>query len=133
MYWDYGKRVDDFQRRMVRHTRIAIFIGGSMVHFVASSMLLAMQTSCAWPPCVDGIWFELFRGVMHLPLFVTPWLGLPPPNLDYVRDPALMPLLMLNAALATALYWGSWIAVRRGYAFGKARRYAKQRAARRAR
>lgn len=133
MYWDYGKKVDDMQRRMVRNTRIACFVGASLLHFVASAMLLALQTSCAYPRCVDGMAFETFRAVMHVPLFVTPWLGLPSPDLDFERDPMLAPWLVLNAVMAVALTWSVAMAGRRGYILWQKRRYEKRRAAQRAR
>ncbi len=133
MYWDYGKRVDDIQRRMVRNTRIACFVGASAIHIFASGMLLALQTSCAFPRCVEGTAFEMFRAMMHVPLFVTPWLGLPSPDLDFERDPLLFPFLVLNAVLAVGLYGGVGIAGRRSYQFWATRQYRKQRAAQRAR
>jgi hypothetical protein len=133
MYWDYGKKVDDLQRRMVRNTRIACFVGASLLHFVASAMLLALQTSCFYPRCVDSMAFEIFRAVMHVPLFITPWLGLPSPDLNYERDPMLALWLVLNAVLAMALYWGAVLAGRRGYVLWQAYRYEKRRAAQRAR
>jgi hypothetical protein len=133
MYTDYEKKVNDGRRRMRRNTRIAGFVGASLVHFVASTMLLALQTSCAYPRCVDGIAFEVFRAVMHVPLFVTPWLGLPPPDLDYIRDPMLSVLLIVNAVTAVALYWGLATVGRRGYRYWKARQWKKLVAAQRAR
>jgi hypothetical protein len=133
MYSDYGKKVDAMQRRMLRSTRIACFIGASLLHFVASTMLLALQTSCAYPRCVEGIPFEIFRAVMHVPLFVTPWLGLPSPDLDYVRDPMLILCLVLNAVMAVALYWGLGIAGYRVHRYRRARQWEKLRAAQRSR
>jgi len=134
MYSDYRTTVvDEMQRRMRRNTRIAAFVGASLLHVVASTMLLALQTSCAYPRCVDGITFETFRAVMHVPLFVTPWLGLPSPDLDYVRDPMLALWLVLNAIMAVALYWGLAIAGYRGYRCWRARQWEKLRAAQRAR
>ena len=125
MYSDYDKKVNDERRRMLRNTRIACFSGAAFLHFVASTMLLALQTSCTYPRCVDGIAFETFRAVMHVPLFVTPWLGLPSPDLDYVRDPKLFLFLALNAVTAVALCWGIAIAGYRGYRYWRARQWAK--------
>lgn len=133
MYSDYQAKLDDMRRRMLRNTRIAFFVGASLVHVVASTMLLGLQTSCAYPRCVEGIPFELFRAVMHVPLFVTPWLGLPSPDLDYVRDPMLTLWLVLNAVMAVALYWGLAIAGHRVYRYRRARQWEKLRAAQRSR
>lgn len=133
MYSDYEKKVNAMQRGMRRNTRIACFVGASLLHFVASTMLLALQTSCAYPRCVDGIAFELFRAIMHVPLFVTPWLGLPSHDLDYVRDPMLALFLVLNAVLAVALYWGVAIVGYRVYRYRRARQWKKLVAAQRAR
>jgi len=133
MYRDDGKKVDDTQQRMVRNTRIACFVGASLLHFVASTMLLALQTSCVYPRCVGGIPFEVFRAVMHVPLFITPWLGLPSPDLDYPRDPMLALWLVLNAVMAVALYWGLGIAGYRVYRYWRARQWEKLRAALRSR
>ncbi|PTR34819.1 hypothetical protein C8J98_10176 [Luteibacter sp. OK325] len=133
MYPDYEKKVDHMQRSMRRNTCIAGLVGASLLHFVASAMLLALQTSCAYPRCVDGIAFEIFRAVMHVPLFITPWLGLPSPDLDYVRDPMLIVWLALNAVMAVALYWTLAIAGYRVYRYRRARQWEKLRAAQRAR
>jgi hypothetical protein len=133
MYSDYEKKVNNSRRRLLRNTRIACFVGASLLHFVASTMLLAFQTSCAYPRCVDGIAFEVFRGVMHVPLFVTPWLGLPSPDLDYVPDPMLSVLLVVNAVTAVALYWGLATVGHRVYRYWRARQWEKLVAAQRAR
>jgi hypothetical protein len=124
---DYRDKVNDIERRMRRRTRLAFFIGASAVHVTATSMLFALQTSCAYPRCVGGIGFEVFRAVMHVPLFVTPWLGLPSPDVDFVRDPALLPLVTVNAALAVALYWAAAVAGYRGYRYGRDRQWEKLR------
>lgn len=133
MYQDYEKKAEDIRRRMVRHTRIACFVMSSVAHVFASLLLLALQTSCFVPRCVSGIGFEIFRSVMRVPLFVTPWLELPPPDLDYVRDWNLLPLLALNAALAVTLYWGLGAAAYRGYRCWRARQWEKLKAAHRGR
>jgi len=133
MYSDYRIKLDDMQRRALRNTRIAFFIGASLVHFVASTILLAMQTSCAYPRCVEGIPFEIFRAVMHVPLFITPWLGLPSPDLEFERDPMLACWLVLNAVAAIALYWGLAFAGHRVYRYRRARQWEKLRAAQRSR
>ncbi|HVI53839.1 MAG TPA: hypothetical protein VM621_02155 [Luteibacter sp.] len=133
MYPDHSKKAEHIRRRMVRNTRIAGFIGASLAHFAASALLLGLQTSCAVPPCVGGIRFEMFRAVMHVPLFITPWLGLPSPDHYYERDPMLGAWLLLNALLAVALYWAVGIAAHRGYRHWKARRWEKCLAAQRAR
>lgn len=133
MYSDYDKKIELMRRRSVRNTRIACFIGASLVHFAASAILLALQTSCAFPRCIEGIRFEIFRAVMHVPLFLTPWFSLPSPDLDYVRDPMLGVWLALNAVLAVALYWGVAIAVYRGYRYWRAWKWEQLKAAQRAR
>ena len=133
MYSDYRTKVNEIQCRMLRNTRIACFVGASLLHFVASTMLLALQTSCAYPRCVDGIAFEIFRAAMHVPLFSTPWLGLPSPDLDFVRDPILAVWLALNAVMAVALCWGTAIAGYRGFRYWRARQWEKLRAAQRER
>lgn len=125
MYSAYRKKVEQMQRSTVRNTRIACFIGASLLHFVASAILLALQTSCAFPRCVDGIRFEMFRTVMHVPLFITPWVNLPSPDLDYDRDPMLTVWLLLNAVLAVSLYRGVAFAGYRGYRCWRARRWDK--------
>jgi len=133
MYSDYQIDVEAMQRHTRRNTRIAGFVGASLLHVVASTMLLALQTSCAFPRCVEGIPFEIFRAVMHVPLFVTPWLGLPSPDVDYVRDPMLTLWLVLNATAAVALYWALGIAGYRVYRYRRARQWEKLRAAQRSR
>jgi len=133
MYSDYQINVEAMQRRMRRNTRIACFVSASLLHVVASTMLLALQTSCAFPRCVEGIPFEIFRAVMHVPLFITPWLGLPSPDVDYVRDPMLTLWLVLNAIAAVALYWALGIAGYRVYRYRRARQWENLRAAQRSR
>ena len=133
MYSEYDKRIEGMRRRSERNTRIACFVGASLLHFVASAVLLALQTSFAFPRCIEGVRFEVFRAVMHVPLFLTPWFSLPSPDLDYVRDPMLTVWLGLNAVLAVALYWGLAIAVRRGYRYWRARQWVRLKAAQRAR
>ena len=130
---DYRDKVNDTERRMRRRTRLAFFVGASILHVTATSILFALQTSCAYPRCVDGIGFEVFRAVMHVPLFVTPWLGLPSPDVDFGRDPPLLPLVMVNAALAVALYWGAAVAGYRGYRYWRARQWERLRTAHRGR
>jgi hypothetical protein len=129
----YQDKVNDIERRMRRRTRLAFFVGASVLHVTATSILFALQTSCAYPRCVDGIGFEVFRAVMHVPLFVTPWLGLPSPDVDFVRDPALFPVVLLNAVLAVALYWGAAVAGYRGHRYWRARQWEKLRTAHRRR
>lgn len=130
---NYRDIVNAMERRMRRRTRLAFFVGASLVHAVATCVLLALQTSCAYPRCVDGLGFEVFRAVMHVPLFVTPWLGLPSPDVDFVRDAALLPVVLLNAVLAVALYGGTAIAGHRAYRYWRARQWEKLRTAHRGR
>jgi hypothetical protein len=133
MYQDHEKRVEDIRRRTARESRIACFVMAFLAHMIASGALLALQTSCFVPRCVDSIGFDVFRSIMHVPLFVTPWLSLPSPDLDYVRDWTLLPLLVLNATLAVTLYWGLGAAVYRGYRYWRARQWERLRAAHRGR
>src|ERR1700744_2560561 len=131
MYQDHQKKVEDIRRRMARDAHIACFVMASVAHMFASGALLAVQTSCFAPRCVDGIGFDIFRAAISFPLFVPPWLSLPSPDLDYVRDWTLLPMLVLNAVLAVTLYWGLGVAAYRGYRYWRARQWEKLRAAHR--
>lgn len=121
MYWDVGREVEVIQRRMVRRTRAACFIAAVMAHLLASLSLLMWQTSCFDPRCVDGLGFDVFRALMRVPLFITPWLDLPSPDADFVRGWALFGLLIVNAAMASALYSSMAIAVLRGHTWWRLR------------
>jgi hypothetical protein len=116
MYWDVGREVEAIQRRMMRRTRAACFIAAVMAHLMASLALLTWQTSCFYPRCVDGVAFDIVRALVRVPLFLTPWVDLPSPDADFVRGWALFGLLIVNAAMASALYSGITIAARRGCA-----------------
>jgi hypothetical protein len=123
----------DIRRRMVRNTRIACFIGALAIHLVATGMLLGLQTSCAFPRCVEGTGFEIFSAVMRVPLFATPWLSFPSPDLDFEHDPLLFPFVLLNAVLAVTLYWGVAIVGCRVHRRWRAHQWEKLKAAHRGR
>lgn len=116
MYWDTYKEARAIQRKMACRTRIAWFTAGSLSHLVLAVFFLLWQTSCDAPQCVEGIHFDIVRGVMHVPLFVTPWLGLPSPEAEFHGGWPLFGWLVLNALMAAAFYWGLAVACRRGYA-----------------
>jgi hypothetical protein len=109
------ERSEAIHRRMVRRTRIACVILGSIMHVIGTIFVLMWQTSCLDPPCADSIGFDMARGLAGVPLFVTPWLALPSPELDFVGGWPLFALMLLNATLAVLFYWGLARLVRRGY------------------
>lgn len=115
MYWDTHKKARAIQRRMACRTRIAWFTAGSLLHLVLAVLVLLWQTSCDSPRCVEGIHFDIVRGAMRVPLFLTPWLGLPSPELEFHRAWPLFGWLVLNALMAVVFYWGLTLACRRGY------------------
>lgn len=117
MFWDVQKEAEAIVRRMVVTTRLVGFIVASLVQLMASLAVLFWQTSCLYPRCVQGPVFEILRGAIQVPLFVTPWLALPSPDDDFQRGWALFGYLVLNATLAVLLYGGLAVAARRGYAW----------------
>lgn len=122
MYWDLYKQVKAIQRRMVCRTRAACFVAATLLHLLLSVFVLLWQTSCADPRCVTGLHFDIVRAAMHVPLFVTPWLGLPSPDAEFHPGVALFAWLAANAAMAVLLYSGVFLAVRRGYHWWQGRR-----------
>jgi hypothetical protein len=116
MFWDMQKEADAIVRRMTIATRLVGFIVASLAHLMASLSVLLWQTSCLYPRCVQGLTFDIVRGVMQVPLFVTPWLGLPSPDDDFQRGWALFGCLVLNAMLAVLVYAGLTMAARRCHA-----------------
>jgi len=109
------ERIEAIQRRMVRRTRIACVILGSIMHVIGTILVLMWQTSCLHPPCAESIGFDMARGLVGIPLFATPWLELPSPQVDFVGGWQLFALMLLNAILAVLVYWGLARLVHRGY------------------
>jgi len=122
MFWDMQKEADAIVRRMTIATRLVGFIVASLAHLMASLSLLLWQTSCLYPRCVQGLTFDLVRGVMQVPLFITPWLRLPSPDEDFHRGWALFGCLILNAMVAAIVYGSLTVAARRGYAWWRINR-----------
>jgi hypothetical protein len=115
MFWDVQKEAEAIVRRMVVTTRVAGFVVASLTHLMASLAVLFWQTSCLYPRCVQGTAFEVLRGAIRVPLFITPWLGLPSPDDDFHGGWALFGYLILNAMLAVLLYSALAAAARRGH------------------
>lgn len=122
MFWDMQREADAIVRRMTIATRLVGFIVASLAHLMATLSVLLWQTSCLYPRCVEGLTFDIVRGVMQAPLFVTPWLRLPPPEEDFQRGWALFGCLVLNAILAVLLYAGLTMAARRCHAWWRVSR-----------
>lgn len=101
--------------------RGAMFVFGWLAHFMGSALILARQTVCAWPPCVDSWIFTAIRGAWLAPVFLTPWAEFPAVEDELIRSWPLIGLLALNAALATACVALLWFVAKCARAWHKTR------------
>jgi hypothetical protein len=113
-------------RAMVWKTRAAIFVGVWLGHCLATTAVLAVQTSCLDYPCVDALAFDAARALLIFPLFYTPWVDFPAQDVAYVRDLRMIGWFGLNAALSCSLTVVAWVAGRHARAWWVMRKALKR-------